>query len=187
MRITHELGPLGDLWNYSLVTREWTWISGSNNVSEFAPKQPANRWRANGWVWYDQGSPILYIYGGATKVGAIRYDLWSYAVKNDTWTKLSGSTLTNQYAIYGSDPHPGSLSGGATWTDQEAGELYLFGGDGYAGQPVGASGIRSGVLNDVWKFTIATGEWSWVSGSKQPNQFGDYHNLPNKIGARYEL
>jgi N-acetylneuraminic acid mutarotase len=61
---------------------------------------------------------------------------------------------------------PGIRRDGATWHDN-AGNLWLFGGYGY-----GAT--AQGNLNDLWKYTIATNQWTWVGGSTGVDQTGVY-------------
>jgi Galactose oxidase, central domain len=62
---------------------------------------------------------------------------------------------------------PGGRLGTATWTDT-AGNLWLFGGFG-----VDASG-NSGELNDLWTYSPATQQWTWVSGSSANYDLGNY-------------
>jgi len=61
------------------------------------------------------------------------------------------------------------------WVDNAAGNLWLFGGLGLdsAGtrNPGALSGLANGtatpdgaLLNDLWKYNIASGQWTWVSG-----------------------
>ena len=75
----------------------------------------------------------------------------------------SGQTLGN-VGVYGTlgvpaaGNIPGSRSGSSTWVDS-AGNLWLFGGYGID------SANTLGQLNDLWKFTPSTNEWTWMSGS----------------------
>ena len=55
----------------------------------------------------------------------------------------------------------------STWTDNK-GNLWLFGGGGYD------SAGNLGSLNDLWEFTPATGEWTWMSGGNAVTCFGSY-------------
>lgn len=89
------------------------------------------------------------------------------------WTWISGSSHTNQYGIYGTlnvsatGNTPGARAAGASWVGA-SGDLWLFGGTGY-----GESGVR-GRLNDCWKFSPATRQWTWVGGSSSVNSGGIY-------------
>jgi N-acetylneuraminic acid mutarotase len=53
---------------------------------------------------------------------------------------------------------PGSRGGEASWSDGK-GNLWLFGGQG------SDSASNTGYLNDLWEFSPATGEWTWMGGS----------------------
>jgi hypothetical protein len=88
---------------------------------------------------------------------------------------VSGSSETAdtvRYGVYGTkgtpDPDnvPGVRSGSVSWTDAR-GDLWLFGGLGYA-----ASGYGS--LNDLWRWSISNGQWTWVSGANEVNHTGTY-------------
>ncbi len=110
----------------------------------------------------------------------------SCAPNRDTWTWMSGDTVTDQGGIYGTrgvpDPanKPGARWGSVSWTDQQ-GNLWLFGGDGYD-----ASG-GSGRLNDLWRWDGTN--WTWMSGDDVTRQCGIYgiKGVPhpdNKPGGR---
>lgn len=54
--------------------------------------------------------------------------------------------------------YPGARHDGAHWVDKD-GNFWLFGGIGYD------SADNLGKLNDLWKYDVTAGEWTWVSGS----------------------
>jgi N-acetylneuraminic acid mutarotase len=65
---------------------------------------------------------------------------------------------------------PGSRFGAVTWTDKN-GNLWLFGGQGVFDVVHGSYGN----FNDLWEFSPATKEWTWLGGSTSPlpaNGFG---------------
>jgi N-acetylneuraminic acid mutarotase len=69
-----------------------------------------------------------------------------------------------------------------SWTDA-GGDLWMFGGQG---RDVAGT---AGALSDLWKFSIATRQWTWVSGADVVNSPGMYgvQNAPstaNRPGAR---
>jgi N-acetylneuraminic acid mutarotase len=85
------------------------------------------------------------------------------------WTWMNGSSSVpslngGQPGVYGNlgvsaDANvPGGRFGGASWTDM-SGNLWLFGGYGFD-----RSGTQ-GELNDLWQFSLATQEWTWIGGS----------------------
>lgn len=89
------------------------------------------------------------------------------------WTWLGGSDTPNAPGVYGTqglwEPGnmPGARLGAAAWTDAE-GNVWLFGGLG-----LDAAG-SIGFLGDLWKYTLATGEWVWMGGSDTPSVPGVY-------------
>jgi hypothetical protein len=77
---------------------------------------------------------------------------------------------------------PGARDSAVSWTDGN-GNFWLFGGEGYA------STTTFGFLNDLWEFSPATREWTWMSGSNTTNAMGVYGTLgiasvSNVPGAR---
>ncbi len=80
--------------------------------------------------------------------------------------------------VYGSlgvaapDNVPGSRRGALRWTGKD-GDLWLFGGFGFAAAPDCAE------LNDLWRFHPATHLWTWMGGSSAPtySQAGVYGKL----------
>ena len=65
---------------------------------------------------------------------------------------------------------PGARTQAVSWVDA-AGALWLFGGYGYDG--VGGAGY----LNDLWKYTPTTGNWTWMKGASTINQTDTYGTL----------
>src|ERR1035437_8990633 len=90
----------------------------------------------------------------------------------ETWTWVSGSNAYRQFGTYGTKGLaapgnvPGARSGSVSWTDT-SGNLWLFGGYGYVAG-------TDDYLNELWKFDVTSGEWTWVSGSNAYRQFGTY-------------
>ncbi len=173
-----------DFWKYSPASNQWTWMNG-NNASSLAgiyglpgiPSSfnfPGGRMGAASWT---DASGNLWLFGGqgvdaSTVMGQLN-DLWKYNVVTNQWTWMSGSDAADPAASYGTTGVPGSTNtpGGrsypGTWTDP-AGNLYLFGGFG-----VDASG-NYGYLNDLWRYNINTGQWTWLKGSNNADQTGSY-------------
>jgi N-acetylneuraminic acid mutarotase len=89
------------------------------------------------------------------------------------WTWESGSDLAGRAGVYGtkgtasSSNVPGSRGYAESWFDP-SGKPWLFGGHGYD------SARNSGHLNDLWKYSPTTLEWTWVSGSNTIDQLGSY-------------
>jgi N-acetylneuraminic acid mutarotase len=193
---TGNEGYLNDLWKFTPSTGEWTWVSGTNLVNQFgsygkkgvpaASNVPAARQSAVAWT---DSSGNFWLFGGFNTQGPFN-DLWRYTPSTGLWTWMSGSAyLVGQPGVYGmkgvsaAGNVPGSHYDAVSWTDA-SGNLWLFGGEGNDGAGGG------GELNDLWKYTSSTGEWTWMSGSNSANQPGVYGTLGvpapgNVSGARY--
>ncbi len=193
------LGEMNDLWRYNLVNGEWTWMKGSNqrySAGTYGTKGTANADNtppalnyATTWV-DDEGN--LWLLGGNFS-GIIFYfnAMWKYSVVNNTWTWVSGDTISGQPGTYGAKNvfsaanTPGGRSTGTAWTDND-GILWMFSGFG-----VGSTAGQTGALNDLWKFDPAIAQWAWAGGSGDRWVAGVYgqsgilapSNLPG--GRRY--
>lgn len=116
----------------------------------------------------------------------------TYAQVNDDyhWTWMKGANSFGVHSsIYGQQgvPHPDNTPGARgnsfTWQDK-SGNLYLFGGGGYAGNGT------NGSLNDLWKYSVSANEWTFLKGDTIPNISGKYGvrgigNANNNPGGRY--
>ena len=180
------------------VANEWAWVSGSNIANEggvYGQKgvaDPANvpGGRESAASWTDLLGR-LWLFGGSADPPhqGLYNDLWMYDPATREWTWLSGNVIVNRASSYGvmgiADPSnvPGARVDAATWTDT-SGNLWLFGGFGY-----GILRDTAGELSDLWRYELATGEWTWVSGNFGLNWSGFYgtKGVPdpsNKPGAR---
>jgi len=175
---------LNDLWKYSPATGEWTWISGSNTVSQsgtYGTKgtpAPGNvpGARDSYSLWRDS-SGRLWLFGGygfdSTSNADHLNDLWMFDPGSSEWTWISGSSRTGQAGVYGvkgtssPDTHPGARYRADYWIDP-SGDFWLFGGLG-----LDADGLN-GELNDLWRFDPETLRWTWISGSDARNPAGIY-------------
>lgn len=180
-------GYLNDLWRYNPTNQQWTWIKGDNLIAQIgvygtpsvsaASNKPGGRtetaqWRDNqGNIWIFGG----YGHDGLSSLGLLN-DLWKYDPLLNQWTWMKGSNTTNGAAVYGTvnvssiSNTPGPRKGAATFNDN-AGNLYLFGGIGTG------SNSTYGSLNDLWRYTISTNSWTWINGSNVVNQNGSYGAL----------
>jgi urocanate hydratase len=156
----------------------WTWEGGSASTGAsgvYGTKGTASSSnvppaRQSSATWTDS-SGNLWLFGGL----GINYhnDLWEYSPSSGEWTWIGGSSSANVDGVYGTQgtPSAGNLPGArhraASWIDS-TGNFWLFGGFGY-----GASGSAS-YLNDLWKYSPSSGEWTWVSGSNSTGASGTY-------------
>jgi hypothetical protein len=99
-----------------------------------------------------------------------------------------GSNTPQQAGVYGSQGQPaatnvpGARTSAVAWTDT-SGNFWVFGGSDSVADSI------SGYLNDLWKYSPTTGEWTWESGSTTGGATGIYGTLnqpaaTNVPGAR---
>jgi N-acetylneuraminic acid mutarotase len=162
--------------------RVWTWMGGSNafdasgtyGTKGLGAADTSPGAHAGGVSWND-GSGTLWLFGGfgvdSTGASGLLNDLWSYSPSAVQWTWVSGSNTVDAMGVYGTqgvgaaNNVPGARSSAVSWTDS-SGALWLFGG--HADISTGAS------LNDLWRYSPSTGQWTWVSGSNTVNALGAY-------------
>jgi hypothetical protein len=179
-------GLLNDLWTYNITTNQWTWISGSKTANQTgnygtlgtasALNVPGGRETSAAWL---DAAGNFWLFGGfdldSKGAPAALNDLWEF--KAGQWTWISGANVSNQLGVYGSQGVaaatnvPGARWSSAAWTDP-AGNLWLFGGQGYD-----SSG--NGSLADLWEFT--GGQWVWMKGPGSVSQGGVYGLTPGPI------
>ena len=177
-------GYLNDLWKYDPGANQWTWLRGSNIATELgrygrqgtpaAGNVPGARHLAVSWTGKDG---TFYLYGGsgcdALRADASLNDLWRYDRAANQWTWLRGPCMRCQPGVYGSQGTPDSANtpGGrrhaVSWTGND-GRFYLFGGSG--NDSTGADGY----LNDLWRYSRAMNQWTWLKGANTCGQTGTY-------------
>lgn len=164
-----------DLWKYSPSANEWTWMNGSNTVTEHCTQAgvagtlgtpapgntPGPRYGSASWI---DPAGHLWLFGGYTCGMQNPDDLWEYDPASNEWAWMGGDLAGTQPGVYGTlgTPAQGNTPGGrnnaVTWLDGN-GHFWLFGGYGW-------DATKSyGVLNDLWEFDPSTNEWTWKSGS----------------------
>jgi len=178
---TGGFSQMNDLWKYNPSNNQWTWIGGSNLLSQngiygtqgspSSSNFPGARQSAGTWVGKDGH---LYLFGGrgygATGPAQFLNDLWRYNIATNQWTWIHGTNLIGQPGVYGTlgVPAPTNMPGGkefpASWID-DAGMFYLFGGRG------------AGYFNDLWKYNVVTNNWTWIHGANTANQKGLYGTM----------
>jgi N-acetylneuraminic acid mutarotase len=166
-----------------VAQHQWTWLSGQEDANSPANyglplisspnNYPGSRTGAIGWTDND-GNFWLFGGQGFTENGSgLLNDLWRYNPESSRWTWISGSSNTNRSGTYGvrglplPTNSPGARRDAVSWIDN-AGNLWLFGGSGYA------NGGEAGLLNDLWRFSPATLQWTWMGGDNEINRRGEY-------------
>ena len=182
---TQNWEAFNDLWSYSPTTGLWTWVGGSNTAANAgsygtlgvaaASNLPPARTSPISWM---DSAGVFWLFGGAqlNSTGsylAVFNDLWSYNPTTGLWTWVGGSSTPNVAGVYGTQRvaatsnAPGARLGGSVWLDA-GGNVWMFGGLG-----LGQSGLAQ-EFNDLWEYSPASGEWTWIAGSNAPNAAGIY-------------
>ena len=184
-------------------TGSYTYLGTWTNLSGFASANtpgnyggspfPGGRWGA---AFCTDASGTLWMFGGqgydsAGNLGLLN-DLWKYSGGTWTWVGPSNSNVGQNDGVYGtlgqpsSANYPGGRQTASLFTDNN-GSLWLFGGlgldavgtqnPGNTGNLPNGSTPEGALLNDLWKYDIGTGQWTWISGGGQTglaNQIGIY-------------
>ena len=194
-------GFLNDLWKYNPSTNQWTWVKGDKATSVYgvygtqgtaaAANKPGGRQFSATWA---DASGNLWLFGGegygeSGSSGSFN-DLWRYNIAANQWTWMKGDKTRSILGVYGTQGtaaaanKPGSRKNAMHWIDA-SGNFWLLGGNGFP-----ETGTFSGHLNDLWRYTPGTNQWTWVKGDKILNVFGVYGTqgtaaAANKPGGRY--
>ena len=184
----------------SVCRYAWPGVYGTKGVAS-STNIPGGRSNAVSWT---DANGDFWLFGGIgfdsteTTLGPLN-DLWMYSPTTKLWTWISGSSQSvavdssgdyGQLGVYGSQGVPsasnvpGGRYGSVSWLDQ-SGNLWLFGGYGYASTTTG------GNLNDLWEFNPTTQQWAWMAGSYTVNASGNFGSLgtpasTNVPGSRHE-
>lgn len=156
-----NFGYLNDLWKYSPLTDNWTWVNGSGTVGQAAvygtlgvassSNNPGGRSSAAAWA---DGSGNLWLFGGSVNQN-ISNDLWRYNIASNQWTWMGGANTPSQSAVHGTQAVPattnipGASYNFSSWKDP-GGNFWLY--DGING-------------TEIWKYIPSTGQWAWMSGT----------------------
>lgn len=137
-------------------------VAASTNVP--GARSNAVSWKdsnGNFWLFGGQGLDANGVFGSFN-------DLWEFSPSSKEWTWMSGGSAINGKGVYGalgaaaSGNVPGARDNAVSWADS-SGNLWLFGGLGYD-----SAGMEND-LNDLWKFSPSTKEWTWMSGTTAVN------------------
>ncbi len=171
---------------------QWTWMKGDTifnspghygikGVADYLNTPPALS-GTNGWV-DQQGN--FWMFGGIQN-NDIYNDLWKFEVSTKLWTWVNGPGQPNHVGVFGTigipaDSNlPPARTGFTIWTDFK-GDLWLFSGN-------------DGSLtdNDLWRYQIASNQWTWMKGSSYDFHVEHYgtinvsdpeNNPPGRYGA----
>ena len=176
--INNNYGVLNDLWKYDIGINEWTWMKGANIRNdpgyygtigiEALANNPPSRGSTN-VSWTDTNNN-LWLFGGIRS--SELSDLWKYNIITNNWTWIKGADTTNQPGVWGTkgSPDPANIpcARGAwpKWKDCND-DLWFFGGF--------VNFI--GTYNDLWRYHIATNEFTWMSGTHNIYDTGSVNGL----------
>jgi gliding motility-associated-like protein len=159
----------------------WTWMKGDSvshlitGISkanygvkgvEVNANEPPERYEP--FYWIDKAGDF-WLFGGLGLSSELN-DMWKFSTTTNNWTWVSGDSFNhNLLGVYGTkgiasvNNFPSARGwGGVSWTDNN-GDLWLFGGS-----------ASTGDFEDLWKYHIATNEWTWVKGSNTLIHFPNY-------------
>jgi len=184
-------------------TNQWAWVGGDstyNNKGNYGVKGVGSsvnkpRIKQDGVYWKDKSNNI-WMFGGSLSnsngYDTLYNDLWKFDILTKQWTWISGDSTMNNFGVYGkkgvkaSKNKPGARKGSLSWVDT-TGNLWLFGGQGFAYSNIGTDG-----LNDLWKYDISSNQWTYVSGdsnltgiSNRINIKGVYNNINTPTARMY--
>lgn len=185
---TTTIGDLNDLWEFNTGTSTWTWVKGSDLANQAGlygtlgkaavSNVPGARYQSVSWI---DKSGNLWLFGGFGKDGdtptntSKLNDLWEYSPGTNEWTWIGGSHIGAATGVYGNQTVaaatnvPGARQGAVAWTDAN-GDFWMFGGVGFDSTVNGTPGE----LNDLWKYSVGSGYWAWMSGSITNSASGVY-------------
>lgn len=169
-------GVRADHWVFDPNSQLWSWQSGQSSGNPFprfsTPGLSPNNFpgaRSSGVSWVD-GNGDFWMFGGVYSdlLSLVVYhnDLWRFVPRLKAWEQVRASSLPSfgQKGIPSPTNQPPARSDACGWTDPE-GNLWLFGGTTDTSIDGGLG--TSDCWNDLWKFDIATRQWTWVSGSSR--------------------
>ncbi len=184
---------LNDLWKYTPSDGTWTWVTGDNTLGSAgrygtlgepsAANTPGAREQAVSWT---DASDNLWLFGGwgydVNGTGCDLNDLWKFDPVTGYWTWMKGANTVVTAGTHGTlgvpapENTPGSRQFAVSWTDA-SGALWLYGGQGRDG------GGTFGDLNDLWKYDVDTGNWTWMQGASNGEQSAVYGTLGTPAAA----
>jgi hypothetical protein len=163
----------------------WTWISGDSVTNAFpafgtqgVPSVQNNPGAIYSPMKWKDKQGNFWIYGGWN----FHSDLWKFNPSTKEWTWVKGNGLPNEPPVYGQQGvsnifnTPGARDWLAvSWVDT-SGDFWLFGGSS---------------RNDIWRYVIATNEWTWMNGDTLQSSPGNHGiqgvpGINNVPGSRQE-
>ena len=194
-----------NLWKYNLTTNQWAWMKGpqdnnqSGNYGSLGIESPDNlppaRWSYT--AWKDECGNF-YIWGGLGVIGAgpqegTENDVWKFKPETNNWTWVAGDASNNctgnynQYCTDNGKTGPMCrMENKSAKTLRSSNTFLAFGGASTNWN------INGYTLNDLWQFNAVTDDWTWLSGTDNYSDPGNYGTIgiaapgnlpPSRCGA----
>jgi hypothetical protein len=160
-------GAPGARWGSS------TWTDASGNLWMFGGQGVSNAGQTllnDTWEWIP-GTPPGPIPSPSTNNAGTFTGQWIWQGGSSTGAPASLKGVYGTKGTASATNLPGGRWAAATYTEYVSGvptNLWLFGGQGY--DSVG----NIGILGDLWKYSIAGGQWTWVAGPNTASPNGVY-------------
>ncbi len=183
-----------DLWQYDPETNCWTWMKGSIDYCQGGHYETkgvpdaANTPGARRAAFACAGpSGIAWLFGGygydcSETCPSYLGDLWRYDSATGNWAWMSGTDTIFQFGTEGTrgvpaeDNIPGARINATAWRDL-SNNLWLFGGTNDLSLPYIYDLPHAGVYDDLWKYTPATRNWTWMHRPQYSYSFPVYGTL----------
>lgn len=173
------------IYSTSAQTGEWTWLKGPSSAGSpgvfgtvgvpAAGNNPPAVYAPFNWKTPDGR---LWLFGGIDAGAQEQGALWVYDPATNMWTWMKGPNTGDFLGNYGqlgvessSNLPPAKSYAACNWVDAQ-GDLWMFGG---ANTVPGAG--NAGPFNDLWKYNVATNNWTWMHGPQGTNQQGVFGTL----------
>ncbi len=196
--------PACDVWRYDPATNRWVWLGGVQGTlvpgayGTQGVSSTSNRIGSRGWgsvLWLPEDGTI-WIFGGKGFDSSGDFglysmnDLWRFNPASNEWTWMNGASVIGSQnyqglpGVYGTkgtaaaSNQPGSRYHSTSWTDPQ-GDLWMMGGIGMDS----TAPQTEGELNDVWKYSRSTGQWTWMAGANLKAQSAVFGTLGTPSAA----
>jgi len=193
-------GYLNDLWKFNPSSHLWTWIGGNrstNSTGNYNSKGtpsvnniPGARQNAVGWT-DSQGNFWLFGGEGIIAKKEKKDDPPPPGGNNGGGNNGGGNGNGGNDNSGGNDNNEGNNG-----NDKDKDKDKDNNGRGNSGHGHGNEGngggnhselesADEGLLNDLWMYSPATGEWTWVSGTDKANEKGKYGTLSQQSDSNF--
>lgn len=188
-------GDLGDLWMFNIGTGEWTWVKGPNTINiagtygtigvQDINNAPSGRMVYASWK---ASNDDLWMFGGTeyNSTGYFRNDMWRYNIAANSWTWMSGTNNPNDLGTAGAQCQSSTTYAPSARAENRA--CWTKGCDNFMNFG-GSPDLGATIKEDLWNYSVATNEWTFMSGSLANNGTGSYgtilvSNITNMPPAR---